>query len=192
MRFTNYFFGEYLEKGEKIHAIAHISIVPIWKDLFRVAALGFVIPGILFLFFPSILIPILIWMLIGFFRIIYELYGWYYDVLLITNSGVLSVKSETIFDVTTNRVEYHMIEGVSYIIKGFWPTIFNFGDIKVEKVGSAGTPIALKNVSNPAKIERLILKYQEQHMTHRNFQDHKTLKDLLAGMLRQQAKQRDE
>lgn len=186
---ANYFFGEYLEKGEKIHVVAHISTFTVWKDLFRVAALGFIIPGILFLFFPQILIFVLIWMAIGFFRLAYEFYGWYYDVLLITSTSVLSIKSETLFDVTTNRVEYHMIEGVSYTIKGFWQTIFNFGDIKVEKVGAAGTPIFLKNASNPARIERRILKYQNEYVEKRNFQDHKTLKELLAGMLRHQAKQ---
>lgn len=191
MKLAHYFFGEYLEKSEKIHAVAHISMFPIWKDLVRIAALGFVIPGVLFLFFPQILIPILIWMGIGVFRLIYELYGWYYDVLLITSTSVLSIKSETLFDVTTNRVEYHMIEGVSYTIKGFWQTIFNFGDIKVEKVGAAGTPLFLKNASNPARIERRILKYQEEYLTHRNFQDHRTLKELLSGMLRQHAKQQD-
>lgn len=187
---ANYFFGEYLEKGEKIHTVAHISIVVIWKDLVRIAALGFIIPGILFLFIPQILIFVLIWMVIGLFKLIYELYGWYYDVLLVTSSGVISIKSETIFDVTTNRVEYHMIEGVSYTIKGFGQTIFNFGSIQIEKVGS-GTPVTLKNASNPARIERRILKYQEEYMAKRNFQDHRTLKELLAGMLRQEAKQQD-
>ncbi len=188
MILANYFFGEYLEKGEHIHAVAHTSIITVWKALLRVATLGFFIPGILFLFFPQLLIPVLIWMGIGFFRLLYELYEWYYDVLLITNTSVLYIKSESLFDVTTNRVEYHMIEGVSYAIKGFWQTIFNFGNIMVEKVG-AGTPVVLKNASSPAHIERLMLKYQEEYISHRNFQDHNTLKDLLSGMVRRHMKQ---
>lgn len=187
MGFGNYIFGEYLEKSEKIHVIGHVSIITIWKPLIRVACLGFIIPGILFIFFPLLLIPVLIWMLIGFIKVLYELYGWYYDVFLITNNSVLSIKSDSLFHVTTNRVEYHMIEGVSYTIQGFWQTIFNFGNIQVEKVG-LGTPIVLRNASNPARIERLILKYQEMYMTERTFQDHKTLQQLLAGMVREHAK----
>jgi len=189
MIIANYLFGEYLEKGEKIKEVAHTTILTIWRNLFRLAALSFFIPGILFLFFPQLLIPILIWMIIGLFRILYELYGWYYDVLLITNTGVLSVKSKTLFDVTTNRIEYHMIEGVSYTIKGFWQTIFNFGDIRVEKVGS-GTPVILKNATNPAYIEKMILKNQEQYMMHRNLQDHNTLKNLLTEMVIRHAKEK--
>lgn len=190
MKLANFFFGEYLEKNEKIHSLAHVSVVTIWRVMMRVAFLGFILPGLFFIFFPQLLIPVLIWMLIGLIKVIYELYGWYYDVFLITNTSVISIKSESLFDVTTNRVEYHMIEGVSYAIKGFWQTILNYGDIKVEKIGS-GTPIVLKNASNPARIERLILKHQDEYMEHRNFQDHKTLKELLAGMVRQQAKNQD-
>ena len=187
MKLANFFFGEYLEKGEKIHSVAHVSIITIWRVMIRVTFLGFVLPGLFFIFFPMLLVPVLIWMFIGLIKICYELYGWYYDVFLITNTSVISIKSDTIFDVTTNRVEYHMIEGVSYAIKGFWQTILNYGDIRVEKIG-AGTPITLKDCSNPARIERVILKHQEEYMEHRNFQDHKSLKDLLANMLINQSK----
>ncbi|MFA6549994.1 MAG: hypothetical protein WCT36_01395 [Candidatus Gracilibacteria bacterium] len=187
MKLANFFFGEYLEKGEKIHSVAHVSVVTIWKVMLRVTFLGFALPGLFFIFFPALLIPVLIWMLVGVIKAIYELYGWYYDVFLITNTSIISIKSESIFDVTTNRVEYHMIEGVSYVIKGFWQTILNYGDIKVEKIG-AGTPIILKNSSNPARIERVVLKHQDEYMEHRNFQDHKSLKDLLANMLINQSK----
>lgn len=188
MKLARYFFDEYLEKKESLQYAVHQNIIVILGDIFRILILGFLLPGGLWLLFSELFIPAIIWMIFGFGKLLYTLYTWYYDVWLITDRGVIDIKSKSIFDIATTRIEYHMIEGISYTISGFWHTVLNYGDLMLEKVGS-GTPVTLKNAMNPPGAEAMILKCQEKYMDGRVTRDHKTLRELLAGMVREHVKE---
>lgn len=188
MKLAEYFFSDYLEKKEKIQHIVHQDFIVIVPELIRTGIFGFGIPFAIWFFFPQLWIVSLIWAFFGLGRFLMNLYVWYYDVWLVTDRAVLDIKSSNIFDVSTTRIEYHMIEGISYTISGFWHTVLNYGDLMLEKVGS-GTPVTLKNASNPAKAESTILKCQEYYMDAQVAQDHKTLRNLLSGMVREHVKQ---
>lgn len=182
MKLANYFFGEYLEKGEKVHAVVHRHIAVMTPILFKILIIGFIFPiGIMF-FFPVLFWLMVAWMIMGVLRIFYDLYDWYYYVWLITDRGVLDIRSPGLFEVSTARVEYHMVEGVSYTIAGFWRTVLGFGDVTIQKVGS-GSVMTMEGANNPKRIERLVLKYQEEYMEHHNYSSHDTLKSLLSNML---------
>ena len=78
--------------------------------------------------------------------------------------------------------EDDMMEGMSYTIKGGIPTIFNYGDITVDKLG-AQTFVVLKDASSPKKLERLVMKLQEKYVYERSVRDHHTLKGMLSDMI---------
>ncbi len=182
MKFAYYFFGEYLEKGEKVHAVIHRHIAVMSPVLFKILIIGFVFPVGVMYFFPMLFWLTVSWMILAVLRIFYDLYDWYYYVWLITDRGILDIRSPGLFEVSTARVEYHMVEGVSYTIAGFWRTVLGFGDVTIQKVGS-GSVMTMAGASNPKRIERLVLKYQEEYMEHHNYSSHDTLKSLLSNML---------
>lgn len=177
-----YFFGEYLESGERVNLVCRRHILVMSGDFFKTFLVGFAFPVALFYFFPVMFWPMFLWMILGVLRVFYDIYDWYYRVWLITDRAIIDVRSPGLFDVSTTRIEYHMVEGVSYTVSGFFRTVFNYGDIILEKVGS-GTSMTLEGASNPRRIERFILKYQEGYMEHHNYNSHETLKNLLTGMI---------
>ena len=107
---------------------------------------------------------------------------WYYDCLLITSIGVVDIERRGIFDNSSKRIEYESIDGVSYVIKGFLPTLLNYGDIVVDKMGS-DIQINLQDAANPRKVEKIIMKHQEECMEKKSYVDHEALKGLLADMI---------
>lgn len=182
MKLRDYFFGEYLDKDEKIFYVAHRHIIFLKVDTSKVGLFGFIIPILLYLFFPQLLLLAIIWMAVAALVYVYYFITWYYDAWIITNQGVIDVQQVGFWGYTTTRVEYHMIEGLSYTVAGFWPMIFNYGTITIDKLG-AQTKLVLENASNPKKVERMVLKYQEQYVSKRAVRDHAALKGLLSEMI---------
>ncbi len=182
MKTAYYFFGEYLEKGERIHAVVHRNIAVMTPVFLKIFIIGFIFPIFVIYFFPTLFWGGLCWMLFAIMRVFYDLYDWYYYVWLITDRGVIDIRSPSLFEVSTTRIEYHMVEGVSYTISGFWRTILGYGDVTLEKVGGNST-MAMQGLNNPKRLERQILKHQEEYMEHHNYNSHDSLKSLLSNML---------
>lgn len=182
MKTAYYFFGEYLEKGEKIRAVIRTHIAVMTPVFLKIFIIGFVFPIVLFYFIPSLFWAMIGWMVLAVMRIFYDLYDWYYFVWLITDRAIIDIRSPSLFEVSTTRIEYHMVEGVSYTISGFWRTLLGYGDLTLEKVGGSST-MRMEGANNPKRIERLILKAQEDYMEHHNYSSHDNLKSLLSGML---------
>ncbi len=177
-----YLFKSYLDDGEKILHVAHKHIVLLKVKGAKTSFFGITLPVILFLLFPSIPLVWGIWIFIGLCGVFYNFMDWYFDAWLLTNYGVISLEGEGIFDVTATRVEYHMIEGISYSIKGFWRNLLNFGDITLDKLG-AKTSMSLQDAASPQKLERIIMDYQQKFVSDRSIRDHQALKDMLADMI---------
>lgn len=182
MKTAYYFFGEYLEKGEKIHAVIHRNLAVMTPVFLKILIIGFLFPVAIIFFFPNLFSMMMVWMVLAVMRVFYDLYDWYYYVWLVTDRAVIDIRSPGLFEVSTIRIEYHMVEGVSYTISGFWRTVLAFGDVTLEKVGGNST-MMMQGANNPKKIERLVLKYQEEYMNHHNYNSHDALKSLLSGML---------
>lgn len=177
-----YFYARYLDDGEKILDVVHRHIITLKVQSAKTSFFGIVLPIILYLFFPQLLVFVLIWIAIGLFGLFYHFIDWYFDCWILTNFGVVDLDKEGFFNMTATRVEYHMIEGISYTIKGFWNTILNAGDITIDKLG-AKTSVVLLDATHPQQIERKIMDYQERYVAERSVRDHQVLKDMLADMI---------
>lgn len=182
MKFRERIFSSYLDEGEKIIHIAHRHIIIFKFDAAKPFFFGIVIPSVLYLFFPQGLPLFVLWWVGGLLGIFYYFIDWYYDAWLLTNFGVVDIERNGLFDITATRVEYHMMEGMAYTIKGVIPTVFNYGDITVDKLG-AQTFVVLKDASSPKKLERLVMKLQEKYVYERSVRDHHTLKGMLSDMI---------
>lgn len=175
-------FRGLLGKGEKIYYVAHVHPFTIYPELLKILVFGISLPvGGYFLMPPFIWIWIG-WAVLGIILFAYQIVKWYLDAWLITSYGVIDQEWNTIFDKQTTRIEYANIEGVTTEIKGFWNTILRYGSLKLEHM--SGTTIEIKNVASPKKVERYIVRYQQEFSRQQNFTDHGKLKDLLTTMIR--------
>lgn len=176
-------FASYLDDGEKIVYIAHKHPLVLKVNGAKTSFFGVVIPTILyFVLFQDYLTVFIVWWGVGLIGMFYHFIDWYFDAWLLTNLGIVDVEQNGFFDMTSTRIEYHMIEGISYTITGFWRTIFNFGDITVDKLG-AKTSVVLKDAANPKRLERLVMKFQEKFVFEKSLKDHNKLKDMLSEMI---------
>lgn len=177
-----YFYRRYLDEGERILDVAHPHILIFKVRASKSSFFGILLPVLLYLFFPMFWFFFSIWFAIGLFAIFYHFIDWYFDCWLLTNFGVIDLDRHGLFSMTSTRIEYHMIEGISYTIKGFWRTVFNFGDITIDKLG-AKTSVILLDAAHPQKIERKVMEFQEKYVSERSIRDHHALKDMLADMI---------
>lgn len=182
MNLKQYLFGRYLDDDEKILYVAHKHPIVLKVSTAKVSAFGILIPIGLYFLFPKMFFVFMIWVMIGVFGWIYHFLDWYFDVWLLTNAGVVEIKRNGLLDFTSKRIEYHMIEGISYTIRGVLQTIFNYGNIQIDKMGSQ-ISIILEDGASPKKLERLIMKYQERYVYDRSVRDHQMLKGMLSDMI---------
>lgn len=177
-----YFYSRYLDDGEKILDVAHRHILTLKIHTSKITFFGILVPIGLYLLFPLSIFIVFVWIAIALFGIFYHFIDWYFDCWLLTNYGVVDLDREGLFNMTSTRVEYHMIEGISYSIKGFLNTVLNVGDITIDKLG-AKTSVVLLDATHPQALERKIMDFQERYVAERSLRDHQALKDMLADMI---------
>jgi hypothetical protein len=118
---------------------------------------------------------ILIWMLRNFF-------DYYLDAWLITDQAVIDVEWHGWFHRQSTRIDYTSIEGVSYEIKGIPGTLFRFGTVTIEKIGS-GSTVSIDNVKNPRDVESTILACQEECIRSKNLKDSSAVQEMIAEIV---------
>lgn len=182
-RIRDFLYRSYLGDGEKIIFVIHRHIFLQMTDFFKIIFFGLLLPVFVWWLFPQVAVITTVWIFIGVIRFIYEFFDWYYDVWLVTNVSIIEIMWEGFFQKSSARIEYHIVQGMGYEVKGFIRTIFNYGDITIEKF--TGTPSVFKGALWPKrKIERLGAA-QEEFVKHKNYRDHHALQNLLADLLQQ-------
>ncbi len=183
MEKKNYMFlKKHVDDGEYILRVAHKHVLVLKIDAAKSIFFGILLPVFLYLLLPKLWLPFLIWSFGGFLAFLYHFIDWYFDAWILTNLGVIDIERNGIFNVTSTRIDYHMMEGISYTVNGVIRTIFNYGDITIDKLG-AKTSVVLKNAANPRRLERYVMKYQEKFVADKSIVDHQALKGMLAEMI---------
>ncbi len=175
-------YNRYLEDGEVILDVAHRHILIFKINAIKSLFFGIALPVVFYFFFPQAYLIALAWGFIGFLGVMYHLIDWYFDAWLLTNVGIIDIEKDGLFNITSTRIEYHTIEGISYSIKNIWGMMFNFGDIVLDKL-AAKTNVILKDAWNPKKLERKIVKLQDKYVKEKTIKDHNALKTLLGEMI---------
>lgn len=183
---TYYLFGPHLEADEKILYLAHRHPFLMIKPSLMIFFFHFYLPIFLWYVFPEIWFVFLIWVIYGFIALNKMIFNWYFDALLVTNLSLVDVTWNGPFDRSSVRVEYSMVEGTSYNFKGILQTVFNYGCIQISR-SSGVVAIEQKDVINPAKLESVILAYQEKYVAKKNMEDVNSLKSLLTTMIKKHA-----
>ena len=176
-------FASHLQDDEKLVYVIHAHWFAAYKPIFKVSLFGMLLPALFFIMFP---VQIALWVFgawfaIGFIRFIHEVMDWYFDVLLVTDYGVIDLDWRGIFDKSSQRIDFDTLTGVAFDKRGFWSNILNFGDFTIQSYG--GNNLDLPMTASPRRAERETIEAKEKYSHERGLQDEKVLKEILSGMV---------
>lgn len=133
------------------------------------ALLPFVLFGFLKIIFPKALeinIPGNTSALFLFFYCLWLLFLWgsffiswtkyYLDVWYVTEKRIIAVDQRNIFDRGISNLRFDKIQDVTIDVRGFIPTLLNFGNVKVQTAGEDNYEFAMTTVRNPENVRKVI------------------------------------
>jgi len=81
---------------------------------------------------------------------------YYLDVWYVTQKRIIAVDQRHIFDRGISNLRFDKIQDVTIDVKGFLPTLLNFGDIKVQTAGEDNYEFTMTVVRRPEEVRRVI------------------------------------
>ncbi len=176
-------FSKHLEEDETLKCAVHKHWLLgfralVWPTIW-IAAVAFLLwinhaRGMVTVF-GIVELVLCIWWLRNFF-------DYFLDAWLITDQGIIDIAWHGWFHRESSRILYSDLQGVSYEIEGVLGTLLRYGTISVEKI-STGQAVSLESVSQPKKIEVLILQNMEGYLHKKNLKDSKQVQEMLATLI---------
>lgn len=130
-------YQKYIPEWQMIHAIIHQHWLTVIRSYILWLSFWAVIPA--FLYHQSQRIQenipffaVEIWLCIIFIKIVYELFNWYHDVWIVTDSAVYDLEW-SLFKTNLESLHYENIEGIEIDKHRIWDSIFNKWDIVIHK-----------------------------------------------------------
>lgn len=93
-----------------------------------------------------------------------EWISFYYNILVVTETEVIEIVQNGIFDRKISEISILRIQDVSAEINGFWPTLFGYGDVVVESAGDNTQKYVIKNIPHPNEVASEILKFHNDQI----------------------------
>ena len=142
------------------------------------------VPALFFAMFPTQISLWIFgaWFVLGFLSFIREVMDWYFDVLLVTDQGVVDLDWRGVFDKSSSRVDYDTIVGTTFEKRGFWSNLLNFGTFSIQNYGD--TNLNLPMAAHPQRAENEIIEAKGKYTHTRGLEDEKVLKEILSGMVK--------
>lgn len=92
---------------------------------------------------------------------------YYLDILVLTNDRLLHIEQEGIFARTISEVDLFKIQDITSTIDGFFPSLFNYGDLLIQTAGAL-EKFAIESVPQPEKLRQKILDLAEEDRKFHN------------------------
>lgn len=182
------FYSKHIPEDQEIRAILHTHWVTVFDSFLLWISFGAVIPS--FLYYNSVrlqeLIPfaaVEIFLFGIFLKILYELYNWYNDIWVITDTAIYDIEW-SLLKTKVESVHFESIEGIEVEKHRIWDTIFNKGDIVLHRFGE--DELAIFNVAYPYtavhEIEEILAWKPEEHEEVDRFD---LIMDTLSGVVKE-------
>ncbi len=91
----------------------------------------------------------------------------YLDVWIITNDRLIDIRQVSLFSRTIAEVDLYQIQDVSSEVKGFFPSLFNFGNVYLQTAGPV-PKFVLYNVGDPHRLRQAILSLSSEDKKYHN------------------------
>ncbi len=165
--FSKKYFDE-ISGNEKIIKVIHRHWFDIFQQFIAVILLVIVLFAGFFVFpsiFPTIngtnSYPVVVFMATLFFLLlwVYAFLIWidyYFDIWIITSERVVNVEQKGLFLRTVSELKYNRIQDVTADVKGFFPTVLNYGDVHVQTAGEQSR-FNFRHIPDPYRIKNLIM-----------------------------------
>ncbi len=175
-------FSGYLEEGEKLLFVAHRHFLFLFFDALKWLFLGVIFPFGLWFLWPQAFIFSASLATISFFWFFLRAADWYFDAWLLTDRAVIDLEWRGVLHRISSRISYSDIDSISGEIRGFWGTLFRFGNAKIGL--ASGNDLFLRGISHPKRVEFEILRRREsshsQNHVEKMEKAHAVLGELIA------------
>jgi uncharacterized membrane protein YdbT with pleckstrin-like domain len=172
MQSLNYYFSSQSPDEKIIHTVHRhwfnmfVQYIPIFA-LLGLMIISFIMYPYIFNDFAHNGARVLFYFLQTFFLLFIWIYGfviwfdYYLDIWIITTHRVVNVEQKGLFSRQVSELKFHQIQDVSTDVKGFFPTILNFGDLTVQTAAEQSR-FLFRSVGNPYKLKAEIMNLQKK------------------------------
>ncbi|MDD3646564.1 MAG: hypothetical protein PHH06_04095 [Candidatus Gracilibacteria bacterium] len=138
-KFESKFFDKYIPEGHTIKTIIHEHWIKIVNSLVLSFGMAVFVPTMVYYYSGRIqeLVPFYafeIYLIVIFFKILYDIFDWYNDVWIVTDKGVVDL-DWALFKTNMKTVNYENIEGVEVEQNSIWDKILRKGNLVIHKIG---------------------------------------------------------
>lgn len=179
------FYKKHIPEGQNIQTIIHQHWLTVMDSFILWLCFWAIFPS--FLYYQSERLRELVpfyyieWLLfLVFLKIVYELFNWYRDVWIITDSAVYDLEW-SLLKTKVESIHFENIEWVEIDKHRIWDNIFNKGDVIIHKFGEE--ELAIYNAYSPYKAVDIIEGYihpMEDDEPHDRFD---MIMDTLSGVV---------
>jgi len=170
--FTRFHFKD-LDQDEKIIQIVHRNWFYLFEQFFWMIVIVVVFMGginFIPMFFPEILKNInnsVSLFAQNFFMLVIWLYGfmiwidYYFDIWIITTERIINIEQKGMFARKASELRLQRIQDITTEVTGFMPTVFNYGDIRIQTAGTTEEFI-FRTISDPYNVKNIIMDLQKR------------------------------
>ncbi len=187
-KFDEKFFQKYLIEWEKLLLVIHKHIIVILDKYLMWIIFWFLIPSFLYYYsltFQQIPFYLLeIWFIFVFIKIIYDIFDWYNDVWIITETWIIALDRK-LFNTDVVSVKFENIEWMQVEQYWFVDTLLKKWDLVVHKIWEDS--FYLQDVANPFwildEIWEVRKKEEEEILGYENWELHDNRFNILVKAL---------
>lgn len=92
---------------------------------------------------------------LGLILLIRLIYFWHRNALIITSERIVDLHQTSLTNKLVTELGYDKVHNISYQIKGVWPTILRYGQIRIQTV-SGDTDLAFARIKKPSQAQEAI------------------------------------
>lgn len=85
---------------------------------------------------------------------------YYFDIWIITTKRIVNIEQQGMFSRKVSELRYAKVQDVSTEVRGFIPTILNFGDVQVQTAGEEDN-FLFRTVPDPYRIKNVIMQQSQ-------------------------------
>lgn len=85
----------------------------------------------------------------------------YFDIVIVTDRRMVDIDQEQLFFRRISQLNLEDVEDVTSVVKGFFPSIFDYGSLEVQTAGEARN-FEIPNIKNTHEIEAIIADLAEE------------------------------
>ena len=90
--------------------------------------------------------------------------NYYYDIFVVTQDEIIDIDQNGLFDRHITEISMLRVQDVAAQIKGFFPTIFNYGNVIAESAGENTKTYIIDNIPNPLDVANKIMELHNEHI----------------------------